>query len=103
MTYNLEVLDWQDAPKDWFGFGRAIVANLPDFDPQEGLHVIVRTCQTSGQEPVMLAPASPTGIATPSGWASSDNEKEWPVLDDLFGREHWQAFLDKYRIPREPA
>nr|DAR55132.1 MAG TPA: hypothetical protein [Caudoviricetes sp.] len=39
MAYNLDRLQWEDAPGDWFGFGHAIVANLPDFDPKDGLHL----------------------------------------------------------------
>ena len=103
MPYNLDKLRWSLAPGDWFAIGKAIVADLPDFDPKEGLHVILRLPVAPGMDPIMLAPASPTGIRTASGWASSEKEDEWPVLDDLFGREAWQAFVDKHRYPEEPA
>lgn len=29
----------------------------------------------------------------PGRWASSTDTADWPVLDDLFGREQWQAWL----------
>ena len=92
-TINLNDLDWNQAPAEW-GITYGEMASLPAEEPTHNGPQFIVDFDLDGTRKARLA-VDPTlaGMTREKGMAFSDDTKDWPVLDALFGREQWQQFL----------
>ena len=91
--YDLEALKWENAPKGWgiaYGKTATLLAGEDDYDEPQ---VIVDYDIDGTDEARLTVATSLSSVKSRTDWASSARTRDWPVLDDLFGRKQWQAWL----------
>lgn len=90
---NLNDLDWNQAPTEW-GVAYGEMASLPTEETAHNGPQFIVDFDIDGTRKARLA-ADPTlaGMHREKGMAFSDDTNDWPILDALFGREQWQAWL----------
>ena len=89
---NLNDLNWTETPKNQdLCFGEW--ASLPQEDGEA--QFIVDYDIDGGRKARLVVDDSLSTVKTafPGRWASSTDTADWPVLDDLFGREQWQTWI----------
>lgn len=92
-TINLNDLNWTETPKNQdLCFGEW--ASLPQEGAAEAQFIVDYDIDGSRKARLVVDDSlSTVKTAFPGRWASSTDTADWPVLDDLFGREQWQAWL----------
>ena len=89
MSTNLYTLDWHDTPASWdLDYGR--IAHLPE--SADGDSYIILTAKLQDGVTAELSVTTDHG----GHYADSAKTADWPVLDKMFGRDQWQAFLAEY-------
>jgi|GEM_PF-910431 hypothetical protein len=91
--YDLEALKWENAPKGWgiaYGKTATLLAGEDDYDEPQ---VIVDYDIDGTDEARLTVATSLSSVKSRTDWASSARTRDWPVLDDLFGRKQWQTWL----------
>ena len=69
-------------------------ASLPQGDNDEAQFIVDYDIDGTRKARLVVDDSlSTVKTAFPGRWASSTDPADWPVLDDLFGREQWQAWL----------
>ena len=92
-TINLNDLDWNQAPAEW-GIAYGEMASLPTEESTHNGPQFIVDFDLDGTRKARLAvDPSLAGMCCEKGMAFSDDTNDWPVLDALFGREQWQAWL----------
>lgn len=43
----------------------------------------------------MFLSGKKNGETAPSVFASTENEEEWAIFDELFSRKQWESFVDR--------
>ena len=90
---DLNDLNWTETPKNQdLCFGEW--ASLPQESAAEAQFIVDYDIDGSRKARLVVDDSlSTVKTAFPGRWASSTDTADWPVLDDLFGREQWQAWL----------
>ena len=92
--HDLEALKWEDAPNGWdIAYGKIAMLVAEEDDRAES-RVILDYDIDGTYEARLTVATSLSSVKSRTDWASSARARDWPVLDDLFGRKQWQTWLD---------
>lgn len=86
---NLNTVNFEETPASWrIDFGK-----LAEIEHNNGQLKIIIDVNIEWEAGMWVEFTNEEGVVTS---AQSEDTKEWPLLDRLFGRKQWQDFLTNY-------